>query len=166
MATKDARLVCSSDLFASLPRREALEIISSLGFHFVDLWACPPMCYHVDLLEENPAAVRRELERHHLTASSLSLFLTTHAEKMAGIEFAAELGASSVIFEPGPSADWPTVMSDLYAENRLIGKPRDTLEQFLTTVEPYFRRAEELGITVALEVPHVATVVERLEAIS
>jgi sugar phosphate isomerase/epimerase len=163
VTTADAHLVCSSDLFASLTRVEALRLIARLGFRFVDLWACPPMCHHVDPLREKPAAVRAELEREGLSTSSLSIFLTTHEEKMAGIEFAAELGASSVIFEPGPSADWPAVMSDLYAEgDRLIGKPGDTLERFVATAEPYFHRAEELGITIALEVPHVATVVEKL----
>ena len=162
MTSADIRLVCSSDLFASLPRAEALRLIARLGFRFVDLWACPPMCYHVDLLEEKPAAVRAELEREGLSVSSLSIFLTTHKEKMAGIECAAELGASSVIFEPGPLIDWPTVMSNLETNGRLIGTPGDTLEEFLTTAQPYFRRAEELGLTVALEVPHVATVIENL----
>ncbi len=162
MTATDVRLVCSSDLFASLPRSEALGLIARLGFRYVDLWACPPMCYHLDPLAEEPESVRAELEREGLSVSSLSLFLTTHEEKMAGIEFAVELGASSDIFEPGPSKDWSTVMSDLATEGRLIGNPGDTLEQFLATAQPYFRRAEELDINVALEVPHVATVVENL----
>lgn len=156
------RLACSSNLFASLPRAGALGYVARLGFRFVDLWASPLIAMHADPLREDPSDVRADLEREGLAVSSFTNFLTTHEEKMAGIEFAAALGARSVVFEPGPTADWPRVLANLDTRGRLIGNPGDSLERFLETAVPYVRRAEELGLTIALEVPHVATVVANL----
>jgi sugar phosphate isomerase/epimerase len=162
MANTGDRLACSSNLFAILPRPQALRHIARLGFRFVDLWASPPIAMHADPLREDPRDVCHDLEREGLTVSSFTNFLTTHEEKLAGLDFAAALGARSVIFEPGPSAEWPSVMANLDVTGRLIGTPGDSLERFLETAAAYFRRAEQLGLTIALEVPHVATVVANL----
>jgi len=90
MTADEVRLVCSSDLFASLPRAEALGFIARLGFRYVDLWSCPPMCYQLDPLAEEPESVRAELEREGLNASSLSLFLMVSTLIRTGDSYRSE----------------------------------------------------------------------------
>jgi sugar phosphate isomerase/epimerase len=133
-----------------------------LGFGLVDLWASPPIAGHVDLQRDTARELRSRLERHALAAAALTLYFTTPEQKVRGMEIAAELGARCIIFEPGPSADFHERMTNLKVRGLTIGEPGEGLEKFAERLWPIVRRAEELDIRVALEVPHVYTVGETL----
>lgn len=157
--SEGTRAVCSSNLFASLPRPRALDHIADLGFGYVDLWASPLICGHVDVLVDDPAVVRAELEERGLSAASMTVFLSTEQERARALGFAAELDARYVVVEPAPSAAWPETMAELNAGERLLAPPGGTLDAFVTQLLPYAEEAESLGLRVCVEVPHVATVI-------
>lgn len=153
----EARVVCSSNLFASLDRRAAFARIGALGFRYVDLWASPLICGHADLLAEEPASVRADLEDAGLEAASLTVFLLTSEERERSLNMAEGVGARYVVIEPGPAASWPTVMTNLEAPGRLLGDPGQSMTSFLDLIEAYAKEAARRGLRCCLEVPHVAT---------
>lgn len=153
----ETRVVCSSNLFASLSRREAFRRIRVLGFRYVDLWASPLICSHVDLISEAPDAVRADLDEAGLQAASLTIFLTTKEERERALDMAQGVRARYLVLEPGPSASWPTMMAGLNAPERLLGAPGQSMRDFLTLLDPFTEEAARRGLRCCLEAPHVAT---------
>lgn len=153
---------CATNLWASHSLEKALEHISRLGFGYVDLWASPPIAGHIDLERDTASKVQRLLQNNGLTAAALTLYFTTPEQKARGMEMAAELGAGCVIFEPGPSADFFERMTNLSVRGLTVGVPGEGLDKFAERLWSIVRRAQELGVRVALEVPHVYTVTETL----
>ncbi len=159
------RAVCSSNLFASLDRRNAFERISRLGFRYVDLWASPLISAHLQLLDDDMDEVHADLAEAHLQVTSVTGFLLTDEERSQLLPLSAELGSDYVVIEPGPSADWPAVMSNLQAPGRLIGSPDQNLGEYLDIIDPLADEALTLGMKICLEVPHVATVISDRKSI-
>lgn len=155
------RICCSSNLYASFDLEVMLRAVSSLGIEYVDLWASPVIAYHVRL-DGEVQRIKDLLKRYDLQVVSLTLYYTTLGEKMRGFETAAELGAKMVVLEPAPAPGFFEGMSNLQVKGRTLGEPGDTFEKFVDNLTPLLRRASELGIAVALEVPHVYTLVETL----
>ena len=119
------RLGCASALLARLPLGEALDAIAAAGYDDVDLWAVPGQCEHVRL-EDDPAAVRFELDRAGLGANALSIYGARGGRLDAGLEWAARAGVPRVVFESfGPD-----------------------FESFLG---PYAECAAELGVEICVE---------------
>lgn len=156
---------CATNLWASHSLETALQEIKRLGFGYVDLWAAPAIAGHVDLEPNAVLDIRKLLAAHDLRAAALTLYFTTDEQKLRGLESAAELGARSIIFEPGPSADFHEKMTNLNVKGLTVGEPGDALEQFAERLQPFLRRGEELGVNVALEVPHVYTLTETIPQI-
>lgn len=161
----EARVVCSSNLFASLPRKEAFARIRALGFRYVDLWASPLICDHVDLLADDPQAVHGDLDEAGLEAASLTIFLTTAEERERALDMAQGVGARYVVVEPGPAASWPTVMTGLDVPERLLSAPGQSTADFLALLDPFAEQAARRGLRCCLEAPHVATLIADLAGI-
>lgn len=155
------RICCSSNLYASFDLEVTLRAVSGLGIEYVDLWASPAIAYHVRL-DGEVQRIKNLLERYSLRIVSLTLYYTTPEERMRGFETAAELGAEVVVLEPAPAPGFFEGMSNLQVKGRTLGEPGDTFEEFVDNLTPLLGRASELGIAVALEVPHVYTLVETL----
>lgn len=153
---------CATNLWASHNLETALQHISNLGFGFVDLWASPAIAGHVDLRADTVDGVKKILKKYDLKPSALTLYFTTPDDKFKGLEWASELGARCIIFEPGPNANFHEKMTNLNVRGLTVGEPGDSLEQFVENLLPFVKRGEELGVNVALEVPHVYTVTESL----
>lgn len=162
----EGRVVCSSNLFASFPRRQALELIRDLGFRYVDLWASPPICHHVDLLDDDPDTVRRDLDDFGMSAASLTVFLTTEEERSRSLDLAAGIGARYVVIEPAPSASWPAVMPDLTNPARLLAPPGGSIADFTAQMVSYAEEAAAMGMVACVEAPHVATVISNRDEIA
>ncbi len=156
---------CATNLWASHSLDTALTHIARLGFGYVDLWASPPIAAHVDLGGDTAGGLRRRLQSDGLAAAALTLYFTTPQQKNRGMEIAADLGARYVIFEPGPTVDFHERMTNLKVQGLTSGVPGEGLEQFAERLWPIVNRAQELGIRIALEVPHVYTVTETLSQV-
>ena len=153
-------IALSSNLFAQMPRRKAFELISGLGFRSVDIWASPSMFEHVDPRVDRPEDVRADLEEFGLEPLALSAYHTYYEEKVERLRLAASLKIPYVVFEPSPAANFVEMMSNLDVEGRTLTPPGASWQEFTKTLVHFLDLAEDLGVRVGLEVPHVYSLVE------
>ncbi len=159
------RLGCATNLYAAHPLAVALEQIRSLGFGGVDLWSSPPIACHVSVERDSPDEVRRALARMGLAPRALTVYFTPMAYRMRALEWAAALGIRQVIFEPAPRADFFERMLNLNVRGLTLCEPGEPFERFIEVLSQIVGRAEQLGVGVALEVPHVYTLTETLDQV-
>ncbi len=84
-------------LFRSLSLDGALQALAKTDLHYVDLWASPGMLEHVDPARDAAADVKAKLADANLRPSSISAYATFGNELVARLEFAAAIGAPTVI---------------------------------------------------------------------
>jgi sugar phosphate isomerase/epimerase len=77
-----------------------LREAASLGFRSIDLWSSksPPLAHHLGP-DDDPARVRALLEQYGLRPSALTTYVLPQKEIARRIEFAAQLGIDTVIFD-------------------------------------------------------------------
>lgn len=138
----------------------ALDHIARAGAKDVDLWSCPPICNHVDPETRSAAQVRRLLADSGLRIGPLSIYLTDRENRRRRMEYAAEIGADSVVFEPAPLAGFHEKMTGLDLKGKTLGEPGEDWGRFVENLSEYLALAERLGLKIALEVPHLYTLVE------
>ncbi len=161
---------CSSNLFASHDLETLLKHVSDIGCNYVDLWFSPPFCKHVDPLNDSPEELKKLISSYGLDISALTIYLTTHKEKMKSLEFAAELEIPYIVMEPSPLDNFYEKMSyekmsNIDVKGRTLGEPGIDFNGFLELLNTYVKRGEELGVKIALEVPHVYTLTETIEEV-
>ncbi len=154
----ESRLGCSTITFRQLPLFHALERIRSAALTKVDIACIPGWCEHVNPLQIS-AQEREELVRR-INALGLRISTLNVAPRQlnsdrqtdafeymaAAIDLAAEFGCYAITIPPGGK-----VPEDQWQENaeltaRLIRELAD--------------HAEEKGVTLTLESPHVGTLAE------
>lgn len=158
-------LGCATNLYAVHPLGVALEQIRTLGFGGVDLWSSPPIACHVDVERDSPDEVREALTRTGVSPCALTVYFTPMAYKMRALEWAAALGIRQIIFEPAPRPDFFERMSNLDVRGLTLCEPGEPFERFIEALGQIVGRAEQLGVGVALEVPHVYTLTETLDQV-
>ena len=84
----------STLMYESVDRDEALASLAELGVDSIDLWSVPAFAEHVDPAED-PAAVRKALDRHGLDCPVVSIYDADPVE--ARMEAAAAIGAQTVV---------------------------------------------------------------------
>jgi sugar phosphate isomerase/epimerase len=136
-------LCASSLIYAGYSLETALGEIARAGYRAVDLWAAPRMCVHVDPLQDDAARVRRLLDEHGLRPAALSLYGSDVTRALAGIDFAAALGAKVVVTGAGVRS----------------------LAEGIEYLKPLTRRAEARKVVVAAE-NHVDSPLELLAEMS
>jgi sugar phosphate isomerase/epimerase len=122
-------LCASSLIYAGYSLETALAEIARAGFRAVDLWAVPRLCVHVDPLQDDAERVRRLLDNFGLRPAALSLYGSDVTRALAGIDFAAALGASVVVTGAGVRS----------------------LDEAVEYLKPLIRRAEARQVVVAPE---------------
>jgi len=159
------KLSCSSNLYASHNTETVLKCVSSLGCNYIDLWYCPTICSHVNPIKDKIEEVKQLIKKYNLGIAALTIYYTTHEEKIKSLEFASELEIPYVVFEPSPVANFKEKMTNIDTEGRTLGEPGIDFEGFLKLLNRYVKRGEELGVKIALEVPHVYTLIEKVDQI-
>jgi len=157
------QIAISSNLFAQFPRRQALEYTRRLGFRYIDLWSSPAFVQHLNPTNESPDVVRKELEQFDIKPISASIYFTTYDEKLELFSYAARVGIPYVTFEIAPRSDFLEHMSNLSIHDRTLIKPGAGWAVFRNTMLKLLDVAEKVGIRIALQVPHVYTLIERIE---
>jgi sugar phosphate isomerase/epimerase len=77
----------------------SLEQLAGLGFKEVNLWSsASPLAHHVHP-GDDPKAIRRLLDRYGLSACGLTMYGKSQDEMLERIDFAADLGIDTVIFD-------------------------------------------------------------------
>lgn len=95
--------------FHDYPFEVAIRELAALGFTEVNLWsAAPPLASHVNP-GDDPASIRRTLDRYGVTPCGLTMYGKTSDEMLERIDFARELGIDTVIFDC--EADYPDFVS-------------------------------------------------------
>jgi sugar phosphate isomerase/epimerase len=122
-------LCASSRIYAGYSLETALAEIARVGFRAVDLWAVPRVCVHVDPLQDDAERIRRLLDSFGLRPAALSLYGSDVTRALAGIDFAAALGAEVVVTGAGVRS----------------------LDEAIEYLKPLARRAEARQIVVAPE---------------
>ncbi len=85
--------------YHDFPLEEALEEVARLGFSEVNLWSSrAPLAHHVNP-GDDPQAIRALLERYRIHPTALTMYGKTQEEMKQRIEFAAQLGIDTVIFD-------------------------------------------------------------------
>ncbi|MFL5704855.1 MAG: sugar phosphate isomerase/epimerase family protein [Ktedonobacteraceae bacterium] len=85
--------------YHDFPLEEALGEIARLGFSEVNLWSSrSPLAHHVNP-GDDPQAIRALLQRYGMHPTALTMYGKTQEEMKQRIEFAAELGIDTVIFD-------------------------------------------------------------------
>ncbi len=132
-------LCASSRMYAGYSLETALAEISRVGFRAVDLWAVPRVCVHVDPLQDDAGRIRRLLDDFGLRPAALSLYDSDVTRTLAGIDFAAAIGAQVVVTGAGVRS----------------------LDEAIEYLTPVARRAEARQVVVAPE-NHVNSPLESL----
>ena len=122
-------LCASSRVYAGYSLETALAEIARVGFRSVDLWAVPRVCVHVDPLQDDAERIRRLLDDFGLRPAALSLYDSDVTRSLAGIDFAAALGAKVVVTGAGVRS----------------------LDEAIEYLKPLVRRAEARQVVVAPE---------------
>ena len=132
-------LCASSLVYAGYSLETALAEISRAGFRAVDLWAVPRLCVHVDPLQDDAERIRRLLDNYGLRPAAISLYGSDVTRALAGIDFAAAIGARVVVTGAGVRS----------------------LDEAIEYLKPLIRRAEARKVIVAPE-NHVNSPLELL----
>ncbi len=156
---------CSSNLFASHDLETLLKHVSEIGCNYVDLWFSPPFCKHVDPFNDNPVELKKIVSSYNLNISALTIYFTTYEEKMKSLEFAAEMEIPYIVLEPSPLDNFYEKMSNIDVKGRTLGEPGIDFDGFVELLNTYVQRGKELGVKIALEVPHVYTLTETIEEV-
>jgi predicted dehydrogenase/sugar phosphate isomerase/epimerase len=158
---KDMGLVCSTLIFRDLGLPTALELIAEEGFHRVDLAIIPGFCPHFDLESHNGSDVerlKRILASHNLSVASVNAFPgfldAPEAQRVgASIRRAVVLAAqlqAQVLTLPSGSCAAP----DSWADAARVAGVR---------LREAVALAEEHGIEISVESPHLGTLTETVE---
>lgn len=111
------------------PLEAALAELAKLNYSEVNLWSsAPPLAHHVNP-GDNVGAIKALLDKYNLKPCGLTMYGKNQAEMLQRIDFAAELGIDTVIF------DCEANYSDFVAK-------------FLP---PLVERAERCGVRIAVE---------------
>ncbi len=111
------------------PLEAALAELAKLNYSEVNLWSsAAPLAHHVNP-GDDVGAIKALLEKYHLKPCGLTMYGKNQAEMLERIDFAAELGIDTVIF------DCEANYSDFVA----------------TFLPPLVDRAERRGVRIAVE---------------
>ncbi|MBV9515323.1 MAG: sugar phosphate isomerase/epimerase [Mycobacteriaceae bacterium] len=78
---------------------DAVRELAGLGFTEVNLWsAAPPLAHHV-APGDDPRAILGTLDKYGMKPCGLTMYGKTQDEMLERVEFAAELGIDTVIFD-------------------------------------------------------------------
>jgi len=111
------------------PLEAALAELAKLGFSEVNLWSsAAPLGHHVNP-GDDVGAIKALLDKYNLKPCGLTMYGKNQAEMLERIDFAAELGIDTVIF------DCEANYSDFVA----------------TFLPPLVDRAEQRGVRIAVE---------------
>jgi sugar phosphate isomerase/epimerase len=78
---------------------ESLRELSNLGFTHVNLWSSrTPLAHHVNPGDDS-ASIKALLRKYGITPTGLTMYGKTQAEMRQRIEFAAEIGIDTVVFD-------------------------------------------------------------------
>jgi sugar phosphate isomerase/epimerase len=150
----------SSNVFGHFGRVEALRRIHELGFSLIDLWSSPVLANHVEPKTDDPSRVRAELDQYGITPVCMSIFYALHDEKIARFRMAAQLGIPFVSFTGAPTADYHEKMTGMDVVGRTLTEPGAGWETFTKVLLDLLDRAQDFGMRIALQAPHVYTLVE------
>ena len=150
----------SSNLFAQFPRHKAFQFANELGFRFMDLWASPVLANHVDPRTEDPEVVRAEVEKYGVKPICMSIYYATFEEKVDRFRFAGRVGIPYITFAVAPQANYLEKMTGMDIEGRTLTPPGAGWNVFIEVLTELLDAAEESGVRIALQVPHVYTLIE------
>lgn len=156
------KLCVGSNLYASHSLETALSEISNHGIHAVDLWASPTLCDHINPDRDDPVAIKKLLEKYEIEPVSLTSFLIDDDKRLSRMQFAKEIGAPVVIWEPAQSPDWKDNMKNLREDSIPFCNPKGCMEDYWAKLKWYLEKATTLGLKVGIEVPHRYTFNEYL----
>src|SRR6266550_9217943 len=81
------------------PLKTALHELAGLGFRHVNLWSSrAPLAHHVNP-GDDVGEIKRLLAKYDITPTALTMYGKTQEEMRERIEFAAELGIDTVVFD-------------------------------------------------------------------
>lgn len=129
----------------------------------MDLWASPVLANHIDTRTDDPAAVRAELDKHDIKAICMSVYYTTHSEKVDLFRFAAAVGIPYITFTGAPLANYFEKMTGMEVKGRTLTPPGAGWKTFIDTLTGLLDAAADAGVRIALQVPHVYTEIETTE---
>lgn len=124
----------SSVAFGERSLAEACAALREVGCSEVDIWSVANWCAHLPPDELNPDldSVRQTLEEHELTCRAISAYgKDTDEMLLARLGHLAELGGKALVRGSGPEDQ--------------------TVADFARSFQPFVRRAEELGVQIAIE---------------
>ena len=150
----------SSNVFGRFDRVTALRHIRGLGFRAVDLWSCPVLASHAAPGIDDPRRVRADLEEAGIKPVCMSIFYALHEEKIERFRFARSLGIPFVSFTGAPTADYHEKMSGMNVVGRTLTEPGADWATFCRVLGDLLDRAQDQGVGIALQAPHVYTLVE------
>ena len=91
------RFACSTLLFRSMAFDDVLKAISKTELSYVDLWSTPSVLQHVDPGHDSVAEIKAKLSDYNLLPASVSAYTTFGDDLVSRIDFAAGIGAPTVI---------------------------------------------------------------------
>jgi sugar phosphate isomerase/epimerase len=124
----------SSVAFAERPFAEACAALRKIGCNEVDIWSVANWCEHLPSTDVQPdlGSIKRTLAEHQLRCRAISAYgKDSERMIMARLEHLAELGGKALVRSSGPDDQ--------------------TVAEFITWFMPFVRRAEELGVQIAIE---------------
>lgn len=81
------------------PFEVALRELANMGFTHINLWSSrAPLAHHINP-GDDPAEIRRLLAKYGITPTALTMYGKTQDEMRQRIEFAAEIGIDTVVFD-------------------------------------------------------------------
>lgn len=134
------RFSASTVLYGRQPFDRACTELASVGLRHIDLWHVENWCEH---LADGVPAVRETLRFHGLELDSISAFNRPLDHLPALLDELAELNGRVLI--------------------TASAKPDVTVARYLEQIDPVIRRAETLGVTLAIE-NHGAAVIDSIES--
>jgi sugar phosphate isomerase/epimerase len=85
--------------YHDVPFEEAVRDLASLGFSEINLWsAAAPLAHHVNP-GDDVSSIRRTLEKYGVKACGLTAYGKSQAEILERVDFAADLGVDTLIFD-------------------------------------------------------------------
>lgn len=124
------RFACSTLLFRSMPFADVLKAIAKTKLGYVDLWSTPGILQHVDPERDSVTDITAQLSDYNLRPASVSAYATFGDDLLTRLDFAAGIGAPTVI-ATAPSREYER--HEATDDVRALG-----------------RAAQERGVTLAL----------------
>ena len=167
-----SELSCASLIFSGHSRTETLAALAKLDIRWIDLWDVPHLhAQHVNMLQDDPEQIRRELESFGIRPSALSIYTNDPVRLQAALPFAAGIGAPAVIFNSWgqnvaefaaflePYAEQAARQNLIVAVENHTDNPIDSSDR----MRELFRRVSAPNTGVALAPPHSIVVGEPVE---